>query len=40
MIHVYCKNIDEMWFATAIENETIMATTFAPNENDALKHLP
>ena len=39
MIHVYCKNIDEMWFATAIENETIMATTFAPNENDALKHL-
>jgi len=39
MIHIYCKNIDEMWFATAIENETIMATTFAPNENDALKHL-
>jgi len=39
MIHIYCKNIDEMWFATAIENETIIATTFAPNENDALKHI-
>ncbi len=39
MIHIYCKNIDEMWFATAIENETIMATTFAPNENDVLKHI-
>lgn len=39
MIHIYCKNMDNMWFATAIKNETIIATTFAPNENDALKHL-
>jgi len=28
-----------MWFATAIKNERIIATTFTPNENDALKHL-
>lgn len=39
MIHIYCKNMDAMWFAAAIRNETIIATTFAPNENDALKHL-
>jgi O-6-methylguanine DNA methyltransferase len=39
MIHIYCKEMDKMWFATAIENETIIATTFAPNENDALKNL-
>ncbi len=39
MIHIYCKHTDEMWFATAIENEMIIATTFTPNENAALKHL-
>ncbi len=39
MIHIYCKNRDEMWFAAAIINEKIIATTFAPNENDVLKHL-
>jgi len=39
MIHIYCKNMDEMWFAAAIRNERIIATTFAPNENNALKHL-
>ncbi len=39
MIHIYCKNMDEMWFAAAIRNEVIIATTFAPNENDALKYL-
>jgi methylated-DNA-[protein]-cysteine S-methyltransferase len=31
--------MDNMWFATAIENETIIATTFASNENDALKQV-
>ena len=39
MIRIYCKNMDEMWFAAAIRNERIIATTFAPNENNALKHL-
>jgi len=39
MIHIYCKNMDAMWFAAAIKDETIIATTFVPNENDALKHL-
>jgi methylated-DNA-[protein]-cysteine S-methyltransferase len=39
LIHIYCRDIDDMWFATAIKNERIIATTFTPNENDALKHL-
>jgi len=39
MIQIYCKNMDEIWFAAAIRNERIIATTFAPNENNALKHL-
>jgi O6-methylguanine-DNA--protein-cysteine methyltransferase len=39
MINVYCKEIDKMWFAAAIRNEAIIATTFAPNENDVLKHV-
>jgi len=39
MIRIYCKNVEEMWFAAAIRNERIIATTFAPNENNALKHL-
>lgn len=39
MINIHCENIDGMWFAAAIENETVVATTFAPNEKDALKHI-
>ncbi len=39
MIHIYCKNIDGMWFAAAIENEAILTTTFTPNENEALKYI-
>jgi len=31
--------MEEMWFAAAIRNERIIATTFAPNENNALKHV-
>jgi len=39
MIHVYCKEIDGTWFAAAIENGTVVATTFASYEEDALRHL-
>ncbi len=39
MIHIYCEEKEKMWFATAIENETIITTTFTPNEKDALKHI-
>jgi len=39
VITIYCKEIDKMWFATAIENETIIATTFAPKEKEVLEHL-
>lgn len=39
MIHIYCENMDAMWFATAIKNQTIIATTFAPSENEALRHI-
>lgn len=39
MIHIYCRNMDETWFAAAVRNRTIIATTFASNENDALKYV-
>jgi len=39
MIHIYCKNMDEMWFAAAIRDEAIIATTFALNEKEVLEHL-
>lgn len=39
MIHIYCKNMDEMWFAAAIREEMIIATTFAPKEKEVLEHL-
>ncbi|MFQ6074158.1 MAG: methylated-DNA--[protein]-cysteine S-methyltransferase [Candidatus Bathyarchaeia archaeon] len=39
MIHIHCKEINGMWFAAAITNEAVIATTFASNEKDALKHL-
>ncbi len=39
MIHIYHKEIDKMWFAAAIENEKIIATTYTTNENNALKYL-
>ncbi|MFQ6086891.1 MAG: methylated-DNA--[protein]-cysteine S-methyltransferase [Candidatus Bathyarchaeia archaeon] len=39
MIYIYSKNMDEIWVAAGIRDETIIATTFAPNENEALKHL-
>lgn len=39
MIHIYYKEMDKMWFGAAIENETIIATTFTTNEKDALKYL-
>jgi methylated-DNA-[protein]-cysteine S-methyltransferase len=31
--------MNAMWFAAAIKNETIIATTFASKEKDALRHL-
>jgi O-6-methylguanine DNA methyltransferase len=31
--------MDETWFAAAVRNRTIIATTFASNENDALKYV-
>lgn len=39
MIQIYCMNLDEMWFAAAIRDEMIITTTFASNENDALKYI-
>ena len=39
MIHIYRKNMDEMWFAAAIKDEAIIATTFALNEKEVLEHL-
>ena len=39
MIHIYRKNMGEMWFAAAIRDEAIIATTFALNEKEVLEHL-
>jgi len=39
MIYIYCKEMDKMWFATAIEDEMIIATTFTSSEKDVLEHL-
>jgi len=39
MIHIYRKNMGEMWFAAAIRDEAIIATTFAPKEKEVLEHL-
>ncbi|MGD8505103.1 MAG: MGMT family protein [Candidatus Bathyarchaeota archaeon] len=39
VIHIYCEETDEMWFAAAIENESILATSSARNEKDALKYI-
>lgn len=39
MIHIYYEETDKMWFAAAIQDEKIIATTFTTTENDALKYL-
>ena len=39
MIYIHCKKMDEMWFAAAIRDEAIIATTFALNEKEVLEHL-
>jgi len=40
MIHVYHQKIGNIWYAAAIEDERIWATTFTTSEKDALKQPP
>lgn len=39
MIHIYREKIEDTWFAAAIQDNNIIATTFAQNESDALRPL-
>jgi len=37
VIRVYHKEIDKMWYAAAIEDPRVLATTYTTSESDALK---
>jgi len=39
MIYVYRRRISDMWLATAIEDDKILATTFTTTEKEALKQV-
>lgn len=39
MIHVHRQKVNEMWCATAIENEKIWTTAFAKTEKEAMKQV-
>lgn len=39
MINIHCKEMDETWYGVAIEGEKIIATTFSPSGEEALRRL-
>ncbi len=39
VIYLYCKEIEGVWYAAAIRDSKVYATSFAFNKREALKHL-
>lgn len=39
MINVYHQQLGGVWYAVALEDENVLATTFALSEEEALRHL-
>jgi len=39
MIDIVTKNIDGIWYGTAVEAEKVLATTFTQKETEALRNL-
>jgi len=39
VIHIYHREIDEVWYATAVENESVFATAFSFSERGVLRRL-
>jgi len=39
MIYLYYQEINNMWYAAAIENDKVFATAFSPKEEEILRHL-
>ena len=39
MIHIYHQEIDEVWYATAVEDESVLATAFSFSERGVLRRL-
>lgn len=39
MIHIYHQEINNVWYAAAIQNDKVFATAFSPKEQEVLRHL-
>ena len=39
MIYIYHQEINNMWYAAAVQNDKVFATAFAPKEQQVLRHL-
>lgn len=39
MIYIYHQEINNMWYAAAVQNDKVFATAFAPKEQEVLRHL-
>jgi len=39
MIYLYHQEINNMWYAAAMQNDKVFATTFSPKEEEVLRHL-
>ena len=39
MIDIYHQEINNMWYAVAIQDDEVFATAFSPKEQEALRHL-
>ena len=39
MIYIYHQEINNMWYAAAVQNDKVFATAFSPKEQEVLRHL-